>query len=65
MKIIAYQYDDGVYRFIYQKENSEHYNVASAENMLGFRDFIIYSGAELLDNSVNIYGYAKDLVKTN
>lgn len=60
MKIIAWQYEDGVYRFIYEK-SSGNLDVVSCENYGGLKDFLNYSGATMLDNKVDIWSYMKDL----
>lgn len=49
-----------VYRFIYVNEARE-VNVVSVKGRGGMRAFLAVSGAELLDNSVNIWHKAKSL----
>lgn len=60
MKIIAWQYEDGIYKFIYEKP-SGYLDVVLCENYGGLADFLNYSGATMLDKKVDIWSYLKDL----
>lgn len=60
MKIIAWQFSDGVFRFIYEKP-SGNLDIVSCENYGGLKDFLNYSNATRLDETVDIWSYMKNL----
>lgn len=60
MNILAYQTEDGVYRFIYSKP-SGNLDIVSVEDYSGMSTFLKYSGATRIDKDVDIYEYIKDI----
>ena len=57
MEIVAYQIkDDLECRFIYKTKHG--FNVVSAENHHGLKDFLRNYGGKQLDNTVNIYDHS-------
>lgn len=60
MNIIAYQIEDGTYRFIYSKP-SGNLEIVSVEDYSGMSTFLRYSRAAKLSNDIDIYEYIKDI----
>ena len=63
MNIIAYQIEDGTYRFIYSASEGL-FNVVAVENYRGVDTFLRYSRATKLSNDIDIDEMATDLAKS-
>jgi hypothetical protein len=63
MNIIVYQIEKDVVTFGYKKSITSAIKVASCLNYGGMFDFVKLSGAEQLNNNVNLYDYIAELEK--
>jgi hypothetical protein len=63
LNILAWQYEDGTCRFIYQVSGSKDLHVVSCEDYTGVVDLMRDAQATKLDKSVNLYDYRRDLYR--
>jgi hypothetical protein len=63
LTILAWQYDDGTCRFIYQLVGLSDMHIASCENYTGMTEMLRSSQAIKLDKSVDLYDYRRELYK--
>jgi|688.fasta_scaffold342288_5 hypothetical protein len=56
MEIVAYQIENGICRFIHKTQHG--YQVVSAEDHHGLKDFLFKFGGKKLEEGCNIYDHS-------
>lgn len=63
IKILVFQKEDDICRFIYQLEHSLDMYVAVCVNYYGMIGLLNRCDAKQISNDINIYDYCKDMYK--